>query len=57
MIEYVAYGILWAIGLHLGGKVADRYRLGPEDKARIRIYNKYAGYKTRSHVARLYTGL
>ena len=55
MIIHVAYGALLAIGFHIGGKVSDRWGLGPKDRNRIKVYkHRGEGRNTGEHVAKFY---
>lgn len=56
MIIYVAYGALLAIGFHIGGKVSDRWGLGPRDRSRIEMH-RGEGRNVGKYVTKFYGAL
>lgn len=56
MIEYIAYGVLLAIGFHLGENISNKYGLGPRQKKRAKLL-KGVGIQTKTLLAKLQGGL
>lgn len=55
MIEYIAYGMLLAIGFHLGGNISNTYGFGPRQKKRVKLY-KGVGLHTKTLLSKLQGG-
>ena len=53
MIEFVGYGILLAIGFHLGGKISKKLGLGKLDKTTGEL-GKGEGINTRKYVSKIH---
>jgi hypothetical protein len=52
MIEYLAYGVLLAIGFHLGGKISKKLNLSPKNEKKTRML-KGTGLKTKTFMSKL----